>query len=89
MKSRASSTLWKNFDRLPRHVQDAARKQFRLWLDDPQHASVWFKPLRGTRLWSARVSDDYRAAGYFATDDEFVWVFIGPHHAYDRLLARR
>ena len=36
-----------------------ACKNFRLWLRDPRHPSIHFKPVG--RFWSARVGSDYHA----------------------------
>ena len=43
MKSKAVPSFWDGFDRLPREIQVAARKQYELWLADPHHPSVRFK----------------------------------------------
>jgi hypothetical protein len=50
---------------------------------NPRHPSLHFKKVG--KLWSARVGRDHRA---LAMEDErgFIWVWIGAHEEYDRLL---
>src|SRR5438309_8482151 len=52
--------FWQEFNRLPAHVQCLAREKFQLWLRDPFHPSMQFKPLVGN-VWSVRIGDHYRA----------------------------
>ncbi len=88
MKSRTTADFWKRFDRLPVHVRETARKQFRLWTTDPSHPSVEFKPLAGLpNAYSARVTRDYRVVGR-RYDDTVYWGWIGTHAQYDQLLKR-
>ena len=86
MKSRAVSSFWIGYRRLPAEVQIAAKKQYRLWLSDPHHPSLRFKKVGSD--WSARITGDYRAVGVM-DDDTVIWYFIGTHAEYDRLLGKR
>ena len=86
MKSRAVRSFWDGYRGLPAPIQRAALKQYRLWLQDPQHPSLRFKKV-GSH-WSARITDDYRAVG-IADGGVVVWYFIGSHADYDRLLKKR
>ena len=43
MKSRAATSFWKNYKLLPKDIQKAAVKRYRLWLKDPRHSSLQFK----------------------------------------------
>jgi hypothetical protein len=52
--------------------QELARKSCRLWLANPFHPSLQFKPVEGD-LWSARVGLHYRTVGVFL-DGAFVLV---------------
>jgi hypothetical protein len=81
------------FDRalasLPAEVRAQARASYALFARDPFHPSLQFKRVRARRdLWSARVSDDYRALGV-REDDVIVWIWIGTHAEYDQVLRRR
>ena len=55
----------------------------------PRHPSLGFKRVsQRSPVYSVRVSIDYRALGVMDHGD-IVWFWIGAHHEYDRLLARR
>ena len=58
-----------------------ARKQFRLWRDNPSHPSLHFK--RVGDYWSVRVDANHRVLG-IEVDGRIVWFFIGPHDGYER-----
>jgi hypothetical protein len=83
MKSRAVSSFWKNLEALPLDIQKRAAKQYRIWLANPDHPSLRFKKVGP--YWSARASDNYRAAGIM-DGDTVVWFFIGTHAEYEKLL---
>lgn len=59
-----------------------------LFEQDPSHPSLRFKKVHPSRpIYSARVSQQYRALGVVA-DDEIIWFWIGSHDDYEKLLAR-
>jgi hypothetical protein len=67
-------------------VQERARGAYRRFAADPSHPGLHFKRLHTSLpLWSARISEGYRAVGIL-NDDEVVWFFIGTHADYDHLL---
>ena len=73
---------------LPPEARRAARASYGLFSVNPRHRSLHFKRLRTRGLmYSARVSDDYRAVAY-REGDTWVWFWIGPHSEYDQLLKR-
>ena len=80
---RTTPQFWRRFDALPYEVQQLARKNFQLLKRDSRHPSLQFKKLG--EYWSARVGLHYRA---LAVEDgaDFVWVWIGSHGEYDRLI---
>ncbi len=84
MQSKAVSSFWDSYARLPEKIQARARKQYLLWLEDPSHPSIRFKKVGD--YWSARVTGSYRAVGIL-DGDTVVWFFIGTHAEYDRLLS--
>jgi hypothetical protein len=69
---------------LPQSVQELARKNFELLKQNPQHPSLHFKKVG--RYWSARVGLSYRALAVEDGDDH-IWVWIGNHDDYDRLIG--
>lgn len=80
---RTTPQFWQRFDNLPEEVQKLARKNFRLLKQDTQHPSLQFKLLG--KQWSARVGLNYRALAVKDGTD-FVWVWIGSHAEYDKLI---
>jgi hypothetical protein len=83
---RTTARFWAAFARLPEPVQRVARENFSLLKENPAHPSLRFKKT-GT-LWSARVGLRHRA---LAAEDgkDFIWVWIGPHNEYKRLIQRQ
>ncbi|MEM7537559.1 MAG: hypothetical protein AAF639_35645 [Chloroflexota bacterium] len=80
---RTSSHFWKQFDKLPKPIQQLARKNFDLLKQDPTHPSLHFKKV-GT-LWSARVGLSHRVLAIKKGAD-YLWIWIGPHDEYERLI---
>jgi hypothetical protein len=72
--------------RLPEAVQRVARHNFGLLKENPTHPSLHFKKVG--KLWSARVGINHRA---LAVEDggDFIWVWIGPHDEYRRLIKQQ
>jgi hypothetical protein len=67
---------------LPAEVQDLARRNYELLLEDPWHPSLHFK--RVGRYWSVRVGLHYRALGKPIAEG-VLWGWIGTHAEYNRL----
>jgi len=83
---RTTRRFWKCFYELPDAVQAAARENFQRLRANPRHPSLHFKKVG--KLWSARAGLHYRA---LAVEDgvDFIWVWIGPHDEYKRLIKRQ
>ena len=74
---------------LPEHVQRQARDAYRLFAENPRHPSLQFKQVKEDQpTHPVRIGLHDRALGYFE-GDVIVWLWIGSHGDYDRLLARR
>jgi len=86
VKSQLTEDFISCFRELPARVQRVARKNYRLWVENPAHPSVQFK-LVGMRVpvYSIRVGIGWRALG-LKDDDAFVWFWIGSHAEYMKLL---
>ena len=84
MQSKAVAGFWEGYGRLPEKAKKAARKQYALWLKNPQHPSLRFKKVGN--YWSARVTGSYRAVGIM-DGDTVIWFFIGTHAEYERILS--
>ena len=85
MKSRLEQGFLDCLRQMPEDVRRRARKNYRLWLDNPRHPSLGFKPIGGTGIWSVRVGIGWRALG-FVEDDTITWFWIGSHADYDTLI---
>lgn len=84
VKSLVHPDFWRRYSALPADVQTLAKKCFALWMADPRYPSLQFKPLKHGQ-WSARVGAHYRAVGYFADKNTFLWTWIGTHEEYNKL----
>lgn len=80
---RTTPQFWSRFDKLPPQIQQLARKNFDLLKQNPDHPSLHFKKVG--RFWSARVGLSHRALA-IQDDEDYIWVWIGNHDEYDRLL---
>jgi len=85
VKHRTTSRFWTCHDRLPVAVQNVARRNFNILKDNPRHPSLHFKKVG--KLWSVRVGPHHRALALEHGDD-FIWVWIGPHDEYERLIKQ-
>ena len=82
---RTTPDFWLHFDRLPEGAQRTARRNFSLLKENPGHPSLRFKKVGS--LWSARVGRSYRALAVEEGGD-FIWVWVGTHAEYDRIVGR-
>jgi hypothetical protein len=80
---RTTARFWACFHALPQQVQQLARKNYNLLRENPRHPSLRFKKVG--KLWSARVGGNHRALA-IEDDDRYIWVWIGTHEEYDRLI---
>ncbi len=80
---RTTPQFWQRFNALPESVQRLARKNYDLLKANPAHPSLNFKKVG--QYWSVRVGLSHRA---LAVEDgsDFIWVWIGEHDTYDRLI---
>jgi len=90
LKSRTNQAFWKLLAALPRDVRKQARAAYALFRSSPRHPSLHFKRVF-TRdpIVSVRVGRDYRAVGIEREAGTILWFWIGPHEAYETLLANR
>lgn len=86
MKHRTTAKFWACHARLPEAVQNVARQHFDLLKENPAHSSLHFKKVG--KLWSVRVGPHHRA---LAVEDgaDFVWVWVGAHDEYERIIKRQ
>lgn len=88
MISKATSRFWRLYEGLPVHVQNLAKKNYELWVQDHQHPSLAFKKLKGGTgaRFSVRIGEHYRAVGQ-QVGNTVEWVWIGSHEDYNKLLS--
>ena len=86
MKHRTTPQFWACHARLPEEVQRVARRQLGFLKENPGHPSLHFKKVG--KLWSVRAGLNHRA---LAVEDgaDFLWVWIGPHDEYRRLIKQQ
>ena len=86
MKSQAGPRFWQLFGSLPADVQRLAERNYRLWQANPHHPSLRYRRLEGhDDLVSVRVGDHYGALG-FVEAGTVIWIWIGHHAEYSRLI---
>ena len=86
MKHQASPRFWSCYQALPTDVQDQADRAYEQLKADPRHPSMHLK--RIGRFWSVRVGLRHRALAVEASTDALLWVWIGTHAQYDKLLKK-
>ncbi len=80
---RTTDRFWRCFERLPEPVRKVAKKNFELLKTNPLHPSLHFKKVG--KFWSVRAGLDHRALAVEEGED-FIWVWIGTHDQYKRML---
>jgi hypothetical protein len=87
MNSVTTERYRKAFAQLPEHIQEQARKAYRLWKKNPHHLSLQFKCVHKTeQVYSVRISLSFRAIGV-KEKDTMIWFWIGSHNDYDKMLS--
>lgn len=84
MKSSGTTEFWRRYRELPKPIRQAARQTYRIWSDNPRAPKLRFKKVRD--VYSIRIgATGYRAIAVDVSDG-FLWIWIGPHDTYERLL---
>jgi hypothetical protein len=87
MNHRTLPRFWQLYRQLPKEARELADKNFDLLKSDPYHPSLHFKKVDAARkLWSVRIGIQYRAVG-IEKPDGILWIWIGTHAEYTKLLA--
>jgi hypothetical protein len=86
VKHKTASSFWTCYERLPIEIRNIADKNFRLLQANTSHPSLQFKKVG--KVWSVRVGSNYRAIAA-PIEGGFLWVWIGTHAEYDKLLAQQ
>lgn len=83
MPNHASSRFWSSYEALPERVRKLADEAFAVFESDPQHPSLQFKKVG--QFWSARIDRNHRALAV-EVHDGLLWIWIGTHENYERLI---
>jgi hypothetical protein len=86
MRHRTTPRFWEHYRSLPNEVRDLADKNFQRLKSNPRHPSLQFKKVG--EVWSVRVGLAHRALAVEDGED-FLWVWIGSHDDYDRMIRGR
>jgi len=75
------------YEHLAPAVKARARTAYQLFAENPNHPSLRFKKLQGSdRIWSVRISEQYRAIGV-RPSDTIEWIWIGTHNEFDNMFS--
>jgi mRNA-degrading endonuclease RelE of RelBE toxin-antitoxin system len=86
MKSSINEDFREAFARLPKQVQQQARRAYQKFQVSPEHPGLHFKKIHTLReIYSIRIAKGYRALGALK-DGEITWFWIGSHADYDQIL---
>ena len=83
MRHLASLSFWVAYEALPERIQRLADRTFDILKVDQRYPALHFK--RIGRYWSVRIGLHYRALGV-EVEEGLLWVWIGSHADYDRLI---
>jgi hypothetical protein len=62
----------------------AARRAYEKFQENPSHPGLQLERLRkDSRLWSVRVTRDFRAVARRYENDAWIWLWIGSHSQFD------
>lgn len=87
MISRVTPSFWRQLNALPVDEQEAAKRSYRLFMEDSGHPSLRFKKLAGEEdVWSVRVTLNLRAVAQ-REGDTVTWFWIGPHKEFDQFFG--
>ncbi len=75
------------FEKLPEDVKAKARKNYRLWKNNPNHPSLHFKRVHAKEpVFAIRIGRGWRALG-LVEKNTIAWFWVGSHSQYDKLPA--
>jgi len=78
--------FWKCYRKLPAPIHKITKKNFELLKTNPSHPSLRFK--KTGKFWSVRIGLDYRALA-IEDGEDFMWVWIGTHDEYKRMIGNK
>lgn len=85
MIHKTAKSFWECYEKLPIEIRNLADRNFELLRSDICHPSLQFKKVG--KVWSARVGISYRAVSA-EIENGYLWIWIGSHQDYDKLISR-
>lgn len=77
------------FRKLPENIKDLARKNYKIWKQDPHHPGLNFKKIHTSEnIHSIRIGIKWRALGILKDNNTMIWFWIGSHKDYDSLIKK-
>ena len=83
---RTTDQFWQRYQDLPKDVRALADKSFQLLKDNSRHPSLQLKKVGN--YWSARVGLAHRALAVEDGNDR-IWVWIGSHDEYEKMIKQQ
>jgi hypothetical protein len=83
LKHGATASFWKAYEDLPPTARNDADAAFDLLKQNARHPSLRLKKVG--EFWSVRVNRNHRALA-LENADGLVWIWIGNHAEYERLI---
>ena len=92
LRSVGTDTFWQQYNALPERIKRIARATYQQFLQDPWYPSFRRKKPRALEhhqpsIYEFRITRQYRALCQ-VEGEEYVWIFIGDHVAFDREVRR-
>ena len=85
MKLQYTERFRREYQHLPRLVQEAVDRQLEQLLRNPRHPSLHFKRMQGTKkYWEVRATQQYRII-LETLGDTYLLYRVGPHDILNRL----
>jgi hypothetical protein len=86
--SRRSKRFRALLEALPAAVQQLAAETYHRWQTNPSHPSLHFKPIAPSDpdVFSMRIGMHYRAICEHQPDGAYLWIWIGTHEEYNKLI---
>jgi hypothetical protein len=81
---RTSRSFWTAYRQLPQSVQQSAVRSFQLLSVNSSHPSLHFE--KAGDFWMARVDRNHRAVALWDGED-FLWIWVGCHDEYERIIG--
>lgn len=80
---RTTDRFWECFDKLPEPIQKISKRTFSFLKTNPSYPSLHFKKVG--IFWSVRIGVNFRALA-IKYEEDFIWVWIGTHDEYERMI---